>query len=350
MRIVSVVGARPQFIKLAAVAQAMGDSEIDHIIVDTGQHYDKNLSEVFFDDLKIPAADVNLGIGSGTHGVQTGAMLAALDKTFSSLKPDCVLVYGDTNSTLAAALSAVKLHFPVAHLEAGLRSFNREMPEEHNRVLTDHASDLLMPPTQIAHQHLVNEGLGNRSHIVGDVMTDICYLTRDKLSKGDFDFGIKGDYLAATIHRAENTDDPERLKNIIQSLQELPVTVALLAHPRLQAKANDFGITLENGSVKLFEPLPYPQTISLMLGSKGVVTDSGGLQKEAYLLEVPCTTIRTETEWVETLDESWNVLNPTMENLAEVAMRGKPSQSTKPYYGDGNASKQVIGVLLKHFG
>jgi len=349
MRIVSVVGARPQFIKLAAVARAMGYSDIEHIIVNTGQHYDRNLSDVFFEDLKIPAADVNLGIGSGTHGAQTGAIMAALDRTFTSLDPDCVLVYGDTNSTLAAALSAVKLHFPVAHLEAGLRSFNRTMPEEHNRVLTDHASDLLLPPTEVAHQHLVNEGLGNRSQIVGDVMTDICYLTRDKFAESVFDFGIKGNYLAATIHRAENTDDPERLKSIVDSLQSLPITVALIAHPRLQAKANEFGINLDDGSIKIFQPLPYSQTINLMLGSHGVVTDSGGLQKEAYLLEVPCTTIRTETEWVETLEDSWNVLNPEMLNLAEVAMRGKPTQSTKPYYGSGNASKLVTEVLLKNF-
>jgi UDP-N-acetylglucosamine 2-epimerase (non-hydrolysing) len=350
MRIVSVVGARPQFIKLAAVARAMGGSDIDHIIVNTGQHYDRNLSEVFFEDLKIPAADVNLGIGSGTHGAQTGEMLSALDHALPSLNPDCVLVYGDTNTTLAAAISAVKMHFPVAHLEAGLRSFNRTMPEEHNRVLTDHASDLLLPPTVIAHQHLVDEGLGNRSYIVGDVMTDICYATRDKFAGSDLDFDITGDYLVATIHRAENTNNLERLKNIVNSLQKLPVTVALLAHPRLQAKAIEFGINLENGSITLFQPLPYPQTISLVLGSKGVVTDSGGLQKEAYLLEVPCTTIRAETEWVETLEDSWNVLNPNMHNLAEIALRGQPSQSTKPYYGEGNASKRVVEVLLEHFG
>ena len=350
MRIVSVVGARPQFIKLAAVARAMGGSDIDHKIVNTGQHYDRNLSEVFFEDLKIPAADVNLGIGSGTHGAQTGEMLSALDHALPSLNPDCVLVYGDTNSTLAAALSAVKMHFPVAHLEAGLRSFNRTMPEEHNRVLTDHASDLLLPPTVVAHQHLVDEGLGNRSYIVGDVMTDICYSTRDKFAGSVLHSGIAGDYLVATIHRAENTNNPERLKNIVNSLQKLPVTVALLAHPRLQAKAIEFGINLENGSITLLQPLPYPQTISLMLGSKGVVTDSGGLQKEAYLLEVPCTTIRAETEWVETLEDSWNVLNPNMENLAEIALRGQPSQSTKPYYGEGDASRRVVEVLLEHFG
>ncbi len=346
MRIISVVGARPQFVKLAAVAQGMRGTDIEHVIVNTGQHYDSNLSDVFFDDLKIPAADVNLGIGSGSHGVQTGAMLAALDETFTNYQPDIVLVYGDTNSTLAAALSAVKLHFPVAHLEAGLRSFNREMPEEHNRVLTDHAADLLLPPTLVAHQHLVNEGLGARSVIVGDVMTDVCYLTRDAVMNSADDFGLFGQYLTSTIHRAENTDDPDRLKNIVESLQRLPITVALLAHPRLQARAKEFGITLEKGAVKLFDPMPYPQTIKIMLGSHGVVTDSGGLQKEAYLLEVPCTTIRTETEWVETLEDSWNILSPETENLESIVMRERPTAPTKEVYGDGHASSRVVEALL----
>ena len=345
MRIISVVGARPQFVKLAAVSQSLRETDIEHVIVNTGQHYDSNLSDVFFEDLKIPAADVSLGIGSGTHGVQTGAMLAALDETFTEYQPEIVLVYGDTNSTLAAALSAVKLHFPVAHLEAGLRSFNREMPEEHNRVLTDHASDLLLPPTLVAHQHLVNEGLGHRSVIVGDVMTDVCYMTRDIVKNIPENFGIDGEYLTSTIHRAENTDNPDRLRNIIESLQRLPITVALLAHPRLKAKAKEFSITLEKGAVKLFDPMPYPQTIKIMLGSRGVVTDSGGLQKEAYLLEVPCTTIRTETEWVETLEDSWNVLSPDAKNLESIVMRGRPTTPTKEVYGDGNASLRVVEAL-----
>lgn len=346
MRVISVVGARPQFVKLAAVANGMKDTAIEHVIVDTGQHYDSNLSEVFFDDLQIPKPDVNLGIGSGSHGVQTGAMLAALDEVFTNYFPDCVLVYGDTNSTLAAAVSAVKLHFPVAHLEAGLRSFNRAMPEEHNRVLTDHAADLLLPPTQVAHDHLVREGLGHRSVIVGDVMTDVCYLTRDNVKANPVDLGISGTYLTSTIHRAENTDDPIRLKEIISALQALPNPVALLAHPRLQARAKEFGIELEKGSVQVFDPLPYPQTIQMMLGSAGVVTDSGGLQKEAYLLEVPCTTIRTETEWVETLVDSWNVLSPNVEDLTSAVMRPKPSAPTKSVYGDGAAAKRVVDALL----
>jgi len=346
VRIISVVGTRPQFVKLAAIARGMRGSGIDHVIINTGQHYDSNLSDVFFADLEIPAANFNLGIGSGSHGVQTGAMLAALDKVFTNQNPDCVLVYGDTNSTLAAALSAVKLHFPVAHLEAGLRSFNRAMPEEHNRVLTDHAADLLLPPTEVAHQHLVREGLGNRSVIVGDVMTDVCYLTRDSVKINPLDLGISGDYLTSTIHRAENTDSPDRLKTILKSLQELPMPVALLAHPRLQARAKEFGIELASGSVQVFDPLPYAQTIQMMMSSKGVITDSGGLQKEAYLLEVPCTTIRTETEWVETLEDSWNVLSPDVENLEAIVMRQKPLAVTKPVYGDGNASARVIETLL----
>ena len=346
MRVISVVGARPQFVKLAAVANGMKDTAIEHVIVDTGQHYDSNLSEVFFDDLQIPKPDVNLGIGSGSHGVQTGAMLAALDEVFTKYSPDCVLVYGDTNSTLAAAVSAVKLHFPVAHLEAGLRSFNRAMPEEHNRVLTDHAADLLLPPTQVAYDHLVREGLGHRSVIVGDVMTDVCYLTRDNVKANPVDLGISGTYLTSTIHRAENTDDPVRLKEIISALQALPNPVALLAHPRLQARAKEFGIELEKGSVQVFDPLPYPQTIQMMLGSAGVVTDSGGLQKEAYLLEVPCTTIRTETEWVETLVDSWNVLSPEVKDLTNAVMRPKPSAPTKTVYGDGAAAKRVVDTLL----
>ena len=346
MRVISVVGARPQFVKLAAVAKGMKSSPIEHIIVDTGQHYDSNLSEVFFNDLQIPRPDVNLGIGSGSHGVQTGAMLAALDDVFTRHAPDCVLVYGDTNSTLAAAISAVKLHFPVAHLEAGLRSFNRAMPEEHNRVLTDHAADLLLPPTQVAHDHLVREGLGHRSVIVGDVMTDVCYMTRDNVRANPLNLGISGTYLTSTIHRAENTDDPIRLKEIITALQALPNPVALLAHPRLQSRAIEFGIKLEQGSVQVFDPLPYPQTIQMMMESAGVVTDSGGLQKEAYLLGVPCTTIRTETEWVETLVDSWNVLSPDVENLTDAVMRPRPSVPTKSVYGDGAAAERVVDALL----
>src|SRR6185312_13234701 len=223
MRILSVVGARPQFVKLAPIARAM-EGRAEHIIVHTGQHYDELMSDVFFQDLGIPAPDYNLGVGSGKHGEQTGAMLAGLEKVFEEAKPDVVLVYGDTNSTLAAALAAVKIHIPVAHLEAGLRSFNRRMPEEHNRVLTDHAADLLLSPTDVGMDHLANEGLADRSVMVGDVMTDVLFRVRGQLADANepIPAGLSaGEYYVCTIHRPDNTDDPARLKAIVDSLAAL---------------------------------------------------------------------------------------------------------------------------------
>src|SRR3954447_8436906 len=323
MKVVSIVGARPQFVKLAPVAGALSAGGADHVIVHTGQHYDDRLSDVFFADLAIPQPDVHLGVGSGSHGVQTGTMLSAMDGVLDAQRPDWVLVYGDTNSTIAGALSAVKLHLPVAHLEAGLRSFNRAMPEEHNRVLTDHAADLLLAPTQAAVAHLAAEGLAGRAVLVGDVMTDVCLRVRDAVLAAapprPAELPPDGDYLVATIHRAENTDDPARLARIVGALGGLPLPVLLLAHPRLVARAAQAGVDLRAGAVLPGRPLPYPQTVAAVLGSRGVVTDSGGLQKEAYLLGVPCTTVRTETEWTETLDGGWNVLAGAPEVLTDPA-------------------------------
>jgi UDP-N-acetylglucosamine 2-epimerase (non-hydrolysing) len=322
-KVVSVVGARPQFVKLGPVAAALDEAGHEHVIVHTGQHYDDRLSDVFFADLDIPAPAVHLGIGSGSHGVQTGAMLSALDAVLDAQRPDWVLVYGDTNSTLAGALAAVKLHLPVAHLEAGLRSFNRAMPEEHNRVLTDHAADLLLAPTQAAVAHLAAEGLAGRAVLVGDVMTDVCLRVRDAVLAAapprPAELPPDGDYLVATIHRAENTDDPARLARIAAALAALPLPVLLLAHPRLVARAAQAGVDLRTGAVRPGRPLPYPRTVAAVLGSRGVVTDSGGLQKEAFLLGVPCTTVRTETEWTETLDAGWNVLGGADDVLADPA-------------------------------
>jgi UDP-N-acetylglucosamine 2-epimerase (non-hydrolysing) len=350
MKVLSIVGARPQFVKLAPVSAAFeADGDVEHVIVHTGQHYDAKMSDVFFADLRIPAPDVHLGVGSGSHGVQTGAMLGALDGVIDEHRPDWVLVYGDTNSTVAGALAAVKLHVPVAHLEAGLRSFNRRMPEEHNRVLTDHAADLLLPPTQVALAHLEHEGLGARSVVVGDVMTDVCFRVRDAVAgtPPELPDGVTvgGGYLVSTIHRAENTDDPERLAAIVAALQSLPVPVVLLAHPRLVARAAEFGITLEAGSVRATAPLSYPQMVAAVLHSRGVVTDSGGLQKEAFLLGVPCTTLRTETEWVETLDDGWNILDADLHQVATVAVRPAPTTARSTPYGDGHAAERVVTVL-----
>ncbi|WP_291380485.1 UDP-N-acetylglucosamine 2-epimerase (non-hydrolyzing) [Demequina sp.] len=350
MRILSVVGARPQFVKLAPIARAMA-GRAEHTIVHTGQHYDDLMSDVFFRDLGIAAADVNLSVGSGKHGEQTGAMIAGLEPVFERFEPDWVLVYGDTNSTLAAAIAATKLHFPVAHLEAGLRSFNRRMPEEHNRVLTDHAADLLLAPTAVAMAHLAREGLAKRSVLVGDVMTDVLFTVRDRVfadgieGVGDVE---RGTYLVATIHRPANTDDPDRLRGIIGALATVGKPVVLLTHPRLRALAARHGINLHQGGLTSIDPLPYPQLVAAIIHSAGVVTDSGGLQKEAFLLRVPTTTIRPETEWVETVDLGWNVLANDVEAIAGAISRPAPLPTDASPYGEGHAAETVISELLKH--
>jgi UDP-N-acetylglucosamine 2-epimerase (non-hydrolysing) len=347
VKVLSVVGARPQFVKLAPVAAALTAHGAEHVIVHTGQHYDARMSDVFFADLSIPDPTVHLGVGSASHGVQTGAMLSAMDAVLDEHRPDWVLVYGDTNSTLAGAVSAVKLHLPVAHLEAGLRSFNRRMPEEHNRVLTDHAADLLLAPTEVAMGHLAHEGLADRSVLVGDVMTDVLYLTRDALGDTAPPVPVQGEYLVSTIHRAENTDDPDRLRAVVQALADLPLPVVLLAHPRLVAKAAAAGVDLTAGSLHPLEPLNYPGMVGAVLASRGVVTDSGGLQKEAYLLGTPCTTLRTETEWPETLEGGWNVLAADLVDLAEVVLRPLPVATDATPYGDGKAAQLVAETLAQ---
>lgn len=350
MKVLSVVGARPQFVKLAPIANAAAAAGVEHLIVHTGQHYDPLLSDVFFEDLSIPKPTVHLGVGSGSHGVQTGAMLGAMDAVLDEHRPDWVLVYGDTNSTLAAALSAVKLHFKVAHLEAGLRSFNRRMPEEHNRVLTDHAADLCLAPTEVALGHLADEGLADRSLVVGDVMTDVLYQVRDRVLGGG-GAGLAGyapgEYYLATIHRAENTDDPARLRAILEALGRLDRTVVVMAHPRLVAKCAEHGIALEQGRLVAQQPLRYPDLVAATMASAGVVTDSGGLQKEAFLLRVPCTTVRTETEWVETVELGWNRLAADPAEVLAAVTRPRPAETTVAPYGDGHAAARVIEALIE---
>ncbi len=349
MKVLSIVGARPQFVKLAPIADAMSTAGHEHVIVHTGQHYDALMSDVFFADLKIPAPDVHLGVGSGSHGAQTGAILAAMDDVLLAHRPDWVLVYGDTNSTIAGALSAVKLHFPLAHLEAGLRSFNRRMPEEHNRVLTDHAADLCLAPTEVAMGHLAAEGLADRSVNVGDVMTDVCLRVRDAVAGQPVSLPAGVDpsapYVLATIHRADNTDDPQRLAAVIGALAQLDTPVVLTAHPRLVDRARTAGIDLTAGSLHMIEPLPYPQMVAAVLNAAGVVTDSGGLQKEAFLLGTPCTTVRTETEWTETLVDGWNVLDPGLVALAEQACRATPLTPRTTPFGQGTAAATAVNTL-----
>ncbi|TWE12014.1 non-hydrolyzing UDP-N-acetylglucosamine 2-epimerase [Rudaeicoccus suwonensis] len=352
MKILSVVGARPQFVKLAPIDHALAGAGAEHIIIHTGQHYDAKMSDVFFSGLRISAPDVDLAVGSGTHGRQTGAMLAGMDECLERFTPDVVLVYGDTNSTVAGALSAVKMHVPVAHLEAGLRSFNRRMPEEHNRVITDHAADLCLAPTQVAMNHLAAEGLSDRSVLVGDVMTDVFLTTLAEASSMAAlpATATAGDFYLSTIHRAENTDDPARLRAIIEALSRLPHPVLLTAHPRLVATCAEFGIDLHQGAIEPVEPLDYQTLVATLCKASGVVTDSGGLQKEAFLARTPCTTVRTETEWVETVELGWNALATQPSMIDALVTRDAPTETDATPYGDGHAAERVVDALANFCG
>jgi UDP-N-acetylglucosamine 2-epimerase (non-hydrolysing) len=348
VKVVSVVGARPQFVKLAPVAQALDAAGHEHVIIHTGQHYDECMSGAFFTDLKIPDPDVNLGVGSGSHGVQTGAALAGLDPVLDRHRPDWVLVYGDTNSTLAGALAAAKLHLPLAHLEAGVRSGNRRMPEEHNRVLTDHAADLLLAPTAAAAANLAAEGLAGRAVMVGDVMTDVLLRVATEVESDDplpFFGELTGGYVVATLHRPENTDNPIRLAAVVKALDRVEARVILVAHPRLLARAREYGIILQRPGITVMEALPYPQMVRLLLGCRAVVTDSGGLQKDAYLLGRPVTTVRSETEWPETLYADWNVLAANLTRLPSLALRPVPTEPRGEPFGDGHAATRVVEML-----
>lgn len=349
MKVVSVVGARPQFVKLAPVHAELS-KVADHLIIHTGQHYDRLMSDSFFADLGIPSPTTNLEVGSATHAAQTGRIMETIEPELSRMKPDWVLVYGDTNSTIAAALTAVKLNLRVAHLEAGLRSFNRMMPEEHNRVLTDHASDLCLAPTATAVKNLEREGLGHRTHLVGDVMVDVLHQTMSKLEirVKRSDRTISPSYLA-TIHRQENTDSSERLGQILEALNSLSRRVTLLTHPRLSAKMESFSLVQSNyGQIDFIDPLPYLELVTALASAPGLVTDSGGLQKEAFLLHVPTVTLRTETEWVETIELGWNALAEAhaakiedfLHLAADNAVEGFP-------YGHGDSASRVTQVLFE---
>jgi UDP-N-acetylglucosamine 2-epimerase (non-hydrolysing) len=349
MNIVSVVGARPQFIKLKPVHEAIMSCGLTHTILHTGQHYDKNMSDVFFQGLNLPAPDANLGMGTGSHGEMTGKMLVSVEEFFLEKSPDFVLVYGDTNSTMAAALAAAKIRIPLGHIEAGLRSNNREMPEEINRIVTDHVSDLLFAPTELAMNNLDKEGLADSSFLTGDVMADLIYELLPQLSieSGSSSLAQERDYFVTTIHRASNTDSKQQLSRLINAIHALPKRVVIVAHPRLLAKAASFGIQLNSSNVSTIEPLPYLDMLRLIYGSSGLITDSGGLQKESFLLGVPCVTLRAETEWPETLEQEMNVLNPDGGNLYEIVSRNTVKTSSKPY-GDGNAAKRIATLLMNY--
>lgn len=348
MKIITVLGARPQFVKAAAVSNKIREKHIEKII-HTGQHYDENMSKVFFDELQIPVPDYNLSVGSGNHGFQTGHMLIKIEEILEKEKPDCLLVYGDTNSTIAGALAASKLHIPVAHVEAGLRSFNMRMPEEQNRILTDHISSFLLTPTDTATVNLKNEGITKGVYYTGDVMLDgILHFSEIAENKSDIVNKLRLtplEYILVTIHRAENTDSIDRLKNIISALNECGERIVLPIHPRTKKFIENYGLKL-NDNITVIEPVGFLDVIHLERNSKKIVTDSGGMQKEAFFMDKPCITMRDETEWVETVKNGWNVIvGADKGKILESIKNFEPQSERLNYFGDGNAAQKILKVL-----
>ena len=399
IKIATIIGARPQFIKAAAVSRAIAQKneilgeqdKIKEIIIHTGQHYDENMSAIFFDELHIPRPDYNLNIGSGSHGSQTGQMLAGIETILLDEQPDIVLTYGDTNSTMAGAVAAVKLHIPAVHIEAGLRSFNRKMPEEINRIVTDEISSMLFCPTQTAVDNLKAEGVPFKdqgiekldintkcAYLVGDVMYDsILYNSKMAKEKSNIltEFGlVPGEYILATIHRAENTDNPEKLMAIFSTFNKIAEDgqkIILPLHPRTNKYLSELNEQSQSfhlhSNLTLIDPVGYLDMISLEQDACAIFTDSGGVQKEAYLMGVPCVTLRPETEWVETVKAGWNALcdadsdkilntwkklkgfdgvQPPFLNCIE---KSKHSKVSINYYGDGHASEKIVVTILKGY-
>lgn len=345
--IVSILGARPQFVKAAAVSRALAEAGIDEKIVHTGQHFDDNMSDVFFRELGISAPALNLGIGGGSHGQNTGRMLEAIERALIDFKADHALVYGDTDSTLAGALAASKLHIPVAHVEAGLRSFNRQMPEEINRVVTDHVSDVLFAPTQTAMTNLAREGL-THCHLVGDVMYDVAlHYGAQAEARSTPIAGLPAEFALATVHRASNTDDPLLLAAILEGFEKSPLPVVLPLHPRTRKMIGSFGLAIP-ARVIVCQPVGFLDMVWLERRARVILTDSGGVQKEAYFQGVPCVTLREETEWTELVEAGWNRLcPPTSARAIVTAIEEALASSPEPVtlYGDGNAAGKIAAIL-----
>lgn len=354
MNVLSVVGARPQFIKAAIVSRALAAVGVREVVIHTGQHYDARMSDLFFHELGMREPDANLGIGSGPHGEQTGRMLAELEKVIRDAAPDRVLVFGDTNSTIAGALAAAKLKVPVDHVEAGLRSFDHDMPEELNRVVTDRLSDQLFCPTQTAVTNLQREGIEDGVFFTGDTMLDLALQTRSSALARPLPKGLQdGGYFLATIHRASNTDKRVRLQNVIAALADVGRgvgPVVLPVHPRLAASLERYAITI--GDVRSIEPVGYLAMQSLIARARGVITDSGGVQKEALFHGVPCITLRDATEWVESVDAGLNtLLGDSLELLRDAALaaggaRTVPS-SVLSAFGDGRAGETIASHIVR---
>ncbi len=365
LKVLTVVGARPQFIKAAAVSRAFAqhpwraEGRLEEVVCHTGQHYDQEMSRVFFEELSIPEPRHHLAVGSGSHGAQTGRMLEALERVMVQERPDCVLVYGDTNSTLAGALAAAKLHIPVCHVEAGLRSFNREMPEEVNRVLTDHVATLQFCPTPAAVENLAREGITQGVHLIGDVMYDMVRMCREVAARRcdlrtRLGLACRGYYLA-TVHRPSNTDDPAALARILAAFGDLDICVLFPLHPRVRERIASFGLEKDvPANVLLHGPLSYLDMLAVQAEAALVLTDSGGVQKEARILGVPCVTLREDTEWIETLEHGWNRLAGSdreriVRGAREALAVPREGGAECAFYGEGDASAQIVDTLLATF-
>lgn len=357
MKVVTIVGARPQFVKAAALSRVIR-KEHTEVLVHTGQHYDNNMSDIFFEELHIPKPDYNLGVGSGSHAKQTGDMMIGIEDILMREKPDYIVLYGDTNSTLAGALAASKIHVPIIHIEAGLRSFNNMMPEEINRILTDRISKLLFCPTDTAVENLRNEGITKGVYNVGDVMCDaVLYYSRLIEQQGRNYFFKRLEKLTsqpdpekwylATIHRAENTDDVKKIKCILDAFEEFEHPVIFPVHPRTRKMAMDMMEKYNYQNVIVTQPVGYMDMLFLAKHAEKIVTDSGGLQKEAYILKTPCVTVRAQTEWVETLRGNQNILcRPDKEDILDKVYRINVDKDyTKNYYGDGHASEKIVNLI-----
>lgn len=354
----TIVGARPQFIKASVLSREIAEhnrsssTPIEEMMVHTGQHFDQNMSGNFFEQLAIPTPKFNLDINQGHHGQMTGRMLEGLEQLMLQERPDRVLVYGDTNSTLAGALAASKLHIPVAHVEAGLRSFNKQMPEELNRIMADHVSDLLFCPTQAAVNNLARENIKQGVHLVGDIMYDAFLFAQGQAQAnaklpGNIQPLLDEDFVLATLHRAENTDDPARLKNALNALNRLALTTPVIfpLHPRTKNKISEYDLQATTTNLTLCEPLGYNEMVLLLSHCSKVITDSGGLQKEAYFAKVPCITLRDQTEWVETLEAGWNKLVNLNMPLTEQQLELPVQNDWQVLYGNGLTGKRVLEYL-----
>ena len=354
IKVMIVAGARPNFVKIAPLfCEFKRHPEIKPILVHTGQHYDFEMSQVFFQDLDIPKPDYDLGVAAGTHGAQTGQTMIKLEEVVQKTNPDIVVVVGDVNSTVAAALVASKLHIPVAHIEAGLRSFDKTMPEEINRVLTDHISDILFCPTKTAVINLKKEGIIKGVYNTGDIMFDILRMKAgNRISETLNELGIKPkDYFLLTIHRAANTDNEKNLKRIVDAIVEMKENIIFPVHPRTKAKLENFGlakIILGKDNIKIIQPVGYLEMLSLEKNAKKILTDSGGVQKEAFWFGVPCITLREETEWTETLNGGWNILAGTNKTkIRNAVLQPVKSRKRGDYYGNGHAAKKIVAGLIR---